>query len=268
VIGEGKTGVCGVRVNNDGKLYAAGYGVISSLSLDPIEKKPLYHFHRGSTVLSAGSFGCNFRCPFCQNHTISMPEGGVENALGGGEQLSPERLAEIAVQAVSWSNIGLAYTYNEPFINYEYVSDCAALIRKAGLKNVAVTNGYINEEPLSELLRFIDALNIDLKAMDPQLYRKAGGDVEDIKRTIKTAAKHAHVEVTTLIIPGENDSADETERIARFIADISPDIPLHLTRFFPNHLMNEKQPTPKEKIHELTAIAQKYLKYFHPGNLW
>jgi pyruvate formate lyase activating enzyme len=260
-IPEGGTGFCGARENRGGEIAPISYGCISSISLDPIEKKPLHRFRPGGMILSIGGFGCNFRCPFCQNHGISMTR--PDNA----RLMSPERIASMAKGFVPRGNIGVAYTYNEPLIHYEFVLACAMAVRAAGLANVLVTNGFIMPKPLSGLLPFVDAFNIDLKAFTEGFYRNIKGRLATVKETIAQAARFCHVEVTTLIIPGENDSADEICGLARFLAGISEDIPLHLSRFFPRHEMTEKPPTPVETIYELKTVAEKYLKYVYAGNV-
>ncbi|NMA66328.1 MAG: AmmeMemoRadiSam system radical SAM enzyme [Clostridiaceae bacterium] len=261
-INNGERGICGVRKNIDGNLYAESYGHISSLALDPIEKKPLYHFYPGSLILSIGSYGCNLRCSFCQNYSISMNKPNTA-------YISPENLVYKAFDLKKSNNIGLAYTYNEPFISYEYVLDCCKLAKEKNLKNILVTNGYIQQEPLLEILPYIDAMNIDLKSFYNDFYSKiCGGKSEFVKNTIYTAAtKGCHVEVTTLIIPGLNDTDKEMEELSAWLSDISPDIPLHLTRFFPQYKLTDRNYTPKETLFNLEQIARKHLKYVHPGNI-
>lgn len=259
---EGHTGLCGARANRGGKIICKNYGKITSLALDPIEKKPLRRFHPGSRILSAGSYGCNLRCPFCQNHAISMADGAkVRSAF-----LSPEELVQKAQELVPKGNIGLAFTYNEPLISYEYVRDCAEFCRKADLRTVAVTNGYICEEPLRRLLPLLDAVNIDLKGFTAEYYRKLGGTLEDVKRSISICAEACHVEVTTLIVPGENDGAEEMRRLSGWLASVSPEIPLHVTRFFPYYHMAEQPPTPVETVYSLASIARNSLRYVYEGN--
>ncbi|MCL2816751.1 MAG: radical SAM protein, partial [Oscillospiraceae bacterium] len=191
-IAGGKTGICGVRRNIDGKLTPESYGKITALALDPIEKKPLYHFYPGSKILSLGGYGCNFKCGFCQNHHISMDSNAPYQII------SPEEIAAHSAELSSKNNIGVAYTYNEPLINYEFVYDCAKLIVGQNQKNVLVTNGYICEEPLLELLPFIDAMNIDLKSINHDFYKKISGGLDTVKNTVKAASKACHIEVTTL----------------------------------------------------------------------
>ena len=259
---DGQPGLCRARACQDGKIVSLNYGKLTSLALDPIEKKPLRRFHPGSLILSVGSFGCNLRCPFCQNHEISMAgDSGIPTV-----EVSPEQLAAKAAEFVPHGNIGVAYTYNEPLIGYEYVQDCASLVHEQGMVNVLVTNGSVEEEPWRALLPLIDAVNIDLKGFTPSWYRKLGGDLETVKRSIALAAERCHVEVTTLLIPGENDSEEEIRELARWLASISPEIPLHLSRFFPRYQMTDRPPTPVEQVYRLTETAQRYLSYVYTGN--
>lgn len=258
-IAEGKTGICGVRKNENGVLYAESYGEVSSLALDPIEKKPLFHFHPGKKILSVGSYGCNFRCSFCQNHSISMehPETVV---------VSPKALAEQAKTLENEGNIGVAYTYNEPLMGYEYVLDCAEAVRALNMKNVLVTNGFIEKEPLLRLLPYIDAMNIDLKSGNDAFYKKiCGGRLQNVWDTIELAAKSCHVEITTLIIPDENDGLEEMDGIAKTLAEINSEIPLHINRFFPKYKMLDKKQTSVETVFMLSETTKKHLKYVYVG---
>jgi pyruvate formate lyase activating enzyme len=261
-IEEDHIGFCGARGNKDGIITAINYGLLTGIALDPIEKKPLYRFYPGSNILSVGSFGCNLRCSFCQNYEISMSKINEVNT----RYVSPEELIKTAQDLVTQGNIGIAYTYNEPIIGYEYVLDCARLARDAGLKNVLVTNGYVSEEPLKELLKYIDAFNIDLKAFRDQTYKKMSGELEPVKKSIEIAAKTNHVEITTLLVPGDNDSEEEIRELCNFLASIRKDIPLHLTRFFPRYKMKDKEATNVEKIHNLADVAREYLEYVYVGN--
>ena len=263
-IPEGSAGLCGVRRNFDGKLYAESYGKVSTVALDPIEKKPLYLFHPGKRVLSIGGFGCNLRCPFCQNSDISLE---YATAWQDAETLMPKDIAALAVETIPRGNIGVAYTYNEPLIGYEFVRDCARLVREAGVCNVLVTNGYINREPLEALLPLMDAMNIDLKGFTQGFYKKLGGDLEAVKGTIALACQHCHVEITTLVIPGENDSEEEIAALAKWIASLDPEIPLHLTRFFPRFKFAGRAATPREMIFRLSEVAGRYLKNVFAGNM-
>lgn len=260
---EGQTGFCRARANKNCKIICINYGRLTSLALDPIEKKPLRRFHPGSMVLSAGSFGCNFRCPFCQNYEISAADADNSQSI----YVSPEALIRKAAELKPAGNIGIAFTYNEPFISYEYVLDCAKLAHKNGLTNAVVTNGYICGGPLEKILPFIDAMNIDLKSFSEAFYRKIGGDIETVKHTIETSFKKGcHVEVTTLIIPGKNDSLGEMDRLSSWLAGVSPEIPLHVTRFFPRYKMSGIEPTPIKNVYGLAAAARKNLKYVYEGN--
>ncbi|MCL2821299.1 MAG: AmmeMemoRadiSam system radical SAM enzyme [Oscillospiraceae bacterium] len=260
IIADGKTGLCGVRSNIDGELRACSYGLVTSVALDPIEKKPLYHFHPGKKIVSLGSYGCNLKCQFCQNYNISMEYHNIKP-----EVMTPALAAEVAVLAVNDGNVGIAYTYNEPLIGYEFVKDCSLLIKKEGLLNVLVTNGYINNEPLKELLPSIDAMNIDIKGYNNRTYNRLSGTLEPVENTIITASKSCHVEVTTLVIPGENEN--EVEDIAKWLSTINPQIPYHLSRFFPRYKYSEGNPTPPELMHSLKEKAEKYLQYVHLGNM-
>ena len=259
---EGQTGFCKARTCRNGTVVPLNYGKLTSLALDPIEKKPLRRFHPCSLILSVGSFGCNLRCPFCQNHEISMAgETEIQTV-----EVSPAQLAGKAAELRAWGNIGVAYTYNEPLVSYEYVRDCAGLVREQGMVNVLVTNGTIEEGPWRALLPLIDAANIDLKGFAPAWYRRLGGDLETVKRSIALAAEQCHVEVTTLLIPGENDSAEEIRELAQWLASISPEIPLHLSRFFPRYQMTDRPPTSVEQVYRLAEAAREYLTHVYTGN--
>lgn len=259
---EGQMGFCGARINRSGEVVSENYGKITSLALDPIEKKPLYRFHPGSKILSVGSYGCNLRCPFCQNHEISMCEKPLNYYV-----MTPDELVDKAREFVPAGNIGLAYTYNEPLIGWEFVRDCSMAVCEKGLQNVIVTNGYIMEKPFTELLPYLHAANIDLKAYSQPFYRSIGGDLDVVKETIKLAASAIHVEVTTLVIPDENDSEAEIRELSRWLASVDETIPLHLTRYFPTYHMLNHPMTPEETIDRLAGIAAEYLKYVYTGNL-
>jgi len=258
----GERGTCRVRENRNGIITLLTYGIISGYAADPIEKKPLYHFFPGSNILSVGSYGCNLSCDFCQNHHISQ-----NGPPPGATRLSPEQLVARAVR--EQDNIGIAYTYNEPVIWYEYVTDCASLAAAAGLKNVMVTNGYINREPLEELTGVIDAFNIDLKAFGNDFYRKyTGATLKPVLDAIGTvAASGKHLEITTLILPGLNDSAGDMRREAEWIAqNAGRKVPLHLSRYFPMYL-RDTPATPAETILRLKDIASEYLDFVYTGNM-
>lgn len=226
---EGQIGFCRARRNRQGRIEAENYGEITALALDPIEKKPLAMFYPGAMILSAGAYGCNLRCSFCQNASISM--AGREEA--SCRHFAPEELADLAVSLRQCGNIGVAYTYNEPLVGLEYVVDTARLVRRAGMKNVLVSNGCVTEEAAEEVLALIDGANIDLKGFSKQCYERLGGSFEQVCRFIQMAAERTHLELTTLIVPGLNDNAQMMEEEAAWIAEINPDIPLHVTRFFP-----------------------------------
>ena len=263
-----KTGICGVR-RNDGKiLIAESYGIVTSLALDPIEKKPLYHFYPGSKILSLGSYGCNFHCGFCQNHHISMDYTDYTDYAEHAQyhKLTPEEIAAASLEFAARENIGMAYTYNEPLINFEFIYDCAELILKQNQKNILVTNGYINPEPLEILLPFIQAMNIDLKSFNPRFYKEIGGGLDGVMATVERAAKSCHVEVTTLVIPGKNDSVEEMQKLSKWLAGISKNIPLHISRFFPSHKWRHISATPVETIYRLVDAARENLSYVYPGN--
>lgn len=255
---DDSSGLCGVRKNIDNNLYTLNYGRISSIALDPIEKKPLKQFYPGTNILSVGTYGCNFKCGFCQNYSIAQEE--------------PETIEATSKQIVSKAQqmpncIGVAFTYNEPSIWYEFVYDTCVLSKDAGLKNVLVTNGYINRDPLIDLLPYVDAMNIDVKAFSDKFYKEiCHGSLEDVKRTVEISAKSSHVEITTLIIPEVNDDVEEITELAKWLAGIGEDIPLHLSRYFP-HNKFKINPTPKETLYELKNAANKYLKYVYLGNI-
>ena len=259
---EGQTGFCRARACQSGAIVPLNYGKLTSLALDPIEKKPLRRFRPRSLILSVGSFGCNLCCPFCQNHEISMAGDGAIQTL----DVSPKQLTDKAAELLPQGNIGVAYTYNEPLVGYEYVQDCAAIVHDQGMVNVLVTNGTIAEKPWRELLPYLDAANIDLKGFTSEWYRRLGGDLDTVKRSITLAAEWCHVEVTTLPVPGENDSAAEVRALAKWLASVNPDIPLHLSRFFPRYQMQDHSPTPVERVYQLADEARTWLTYVYTGN--
>lgn len=254
-------GICSARKNIDGELYSMNYGRIASFSLDPIEKKPLYRFMPGSMILSAGTFGCNLKCSFCQNWKISSDVPETYEVTSG-------EIVRKALELRERGNIGIAYTYNEPSIWYEFVLETAIEAQKNGLYNVLVTNGFIEKEPLMEILPYTDAMNIDLKAFADGFYKKVcGGTLEAVKRTIEIAAKGCHLEVTTLVIPGLNDSSEEIDKLSGWLASVSEDITLHLSRFFPNHKMTDRPATPLDTMHSAQDSALRHLKHVYLGNV-
>lgn len=266
-IPEGGIGFCMARGCKDGHVYPKSYGKITSLALDPIEKKPLRHYKSGSKILSVGSYGCNLRCPFCQNSEISW-DADVPRWKDSADILMPDELADIAKDLTSKGNIGVAFTYNEPLICYEYVLDTAKLMHERDMDNVLVSNGTASLSVLEKLIPYIDAMNIDLKGFHEGFYENLlMGDRESVLEFIKESAKHCHIELTTLIIPGENDSDEEMIDISSWIADIDPNIPLHISRFFPCFHMTDRPATDIDTIYHLSDIASERLRYVHTGNV-
>ena len=256
-IAEGKSGVCGVRTNAAGRLQLPFYGAISALASDPIEKKPLYHFFPGRKILSVGFLGCPLRCPFCQNYRISQA------TTAHTETMTP---AEVVRAAQRNAAIGVAYTYNEPVIHIEFVLETARLAREAGLQNVLVTSGQINSEPASELFAAMDAANIDLKGFNQQFYRRElGGSLQSVKQSIAIAARLCHLEVTTLVIPGKNDTPEEIDSIAAFIAGIDAGIPYHLSAYYPAYQYVTEATSPS-LIATLVKNARRRLRFVYSGN--
>ena len=259
---EGKTGFCRVRTLQEGKNICGNYGFITSLALDPVEKKPLNRFYPGTWILSMGSYGCNLRCPFCQNFSISQNGRDAFPPVIA----TPEQLASKAAELKSRNNIGIAFTYNEPLLSWEFIRDTGRLVHENGQKNVVVTNGNFSVEIAENLAGIVDAYNIDRKGFTPEWYRKLGGDLEMAKAFIMEAVKNAHVELTTLIVPGENDTPEEMESIARWIASLSPDIPLHVSKFFPRWNMVDRNETPAGRVYRLAEVAKNYLQFVYTGN--
>jgi len=258
VIPEGGHGVCLGRSNRDGVLRAENFGQTVSAAMDPIEKKPLYHVCPGQSVLSIACNGCNLRCDFCQNSSISQVKAQTT-------PLPPEELVKLALESRSF---GVAYTYTEPLVWFEYLVQAGALVRESGLKNILVTNGVLNEAPLRELLPLIDAMNIDLKSMNESFYRDHchSAGAEAVKRTIRLAAEACFVEVTNLIIPGLNDSDEDLRELADFVADVNPSIPLHFSRYFPTYKMDIPA-TPVSTLVRAKEIARERLQYVYLGNV-
>jgi len=258
LIPPGKSGICQARVNREGRLFTENYGMISSLAMDPIEKKPLYHFQPGSRILSIGTFGCNFSCPYCQNWRISQEKPRLQEIL-------PEEMVELARKHDS---IGIAYTYSEPSVWFEYVRDTAELARKEGLKNVIISNGYISKEALEELLPYLDGANIDLKAFSEGFYRKlCRGRLQPVLENIELLARsEVHLEITTLIITDQNDDLAELEELFSWIAGLKREIPLHLSRYFPTYNL-DKPATPVRRMLEAYHLAREHLDHVYLGNL-
>ena len=259
-IREGKSGRCRIRVMTGGGLKAAGYGMISSMHVDPVEKKPLYHFHPGSSIYSIGGWGCNLACSFCQNWTIS------QDFRASSTGSTPENIIG-AMRAAGCSLI--AYTYNEPLVGYEFVRDCSRLIRTGGGKNVLVTNGYIETRPAAELLPLIDALNIDVKSMSEHFYREhCKASLAPVLRfCVQAVAAGCHVEITHLIIPGCNDDDENLIKLAEWIRkELGPLTPLHLSAYHPDYRM-ELPPTPRATLLRAREICRQSLTYVYLGNV-
>lgn len=261
-LAAGQSGICGVRRNIGDRIELYTYGIISGYALDPVEKKPLYHFYPGYNILSIGSYGCNMRCDFCQNYRISQNVPASRSTI-----INPAKIIQDALSAEK--NIGIAFTYNEPGVAFEYMRDVALQAREKGLKTVMVTNGYINEGPLAEIINFMDAFNIDLKAFNDNFYRKlAGARIDPVKRSIKQVALSGrHLEITTLIIPGQNDDPGEMKLESEWIShELGKDVPLHLSRFYPMY-KRENLPTSGETLELLYETASRHLNHVYLGNM-
>ena len=256
-LNDGQTGFCKARMNENGKNICRNYGKLTSVAVDPVEKKPLYGFYPGSKILSVGSFGCNLACPFCQNYSISARDD-IETMY-----ISPEQLLSIALRHPE--SIGIAFTYNEPCISYEYVLDCARLLKKHSLKTVLVTNGCVSMEILEKLIPYTDAMNIDLKG-DRAFYQELAGDYDTVKKCIAYCVPRTHTEVTSLIIPGKNDSDKLMEEHASWLASLDPDLILHLSRYFPRYRYHIP-PTDPQILFRLKEIAEKHLRHVYLGNI-
>lgn len=260
----GKTGICKVRKNTDGRLLSENYGLVSALHTDPIEKKPLYHFFPGRKIVSVGGIGCNLCCKFCQNWEISQSGRSDYPDLRASD---PEKIISLAAREPN--NIGIAYTYNEPTIWVEFMLDIASRLKKLHLKNVMVTNGYINPQPLQDLIEVMDAFSVDLKAFTDSFYRKlTSSRLQPVLNTLKMIHQSGrHLEVTNLVIPNHNDNADDFERMADWIArELGEYTVLHISRYFPTFQMQEL-PTPEKKLMEFYHLARKRLRYVYLGNL-
>ncbi len=262
-LNPGDKGKCGVRINREGDLYSDSYGKLSALHIDPIEKKPIYHFRPGKRILSIGSWGCNLSCSFCQNHHISQVSAGNEVY----EMFTPKDVVDRALLVSN--NAGIAYTYNEPLVGFEFVMDTAMLAKEKGLKNVVVSNGYINPEPLEQLMEVTDAFNIDLKAYTNRFYKEVtDGTLKPVLKTIKAIArKQIHLEITFLVIPGFNDDVEDFRNMLQWIREEAGDLtPLHINRSFPHYRLL-LAPTPENTIEEFVEIAKDYLTFVYPGNI-
>ncbi len=256
LIAPGKQGRCLGRKNIDGRLVAVNYGEVVSMAVDPIEKKPLYHFYPGADIFSVATYGCNLLCPFCQNWEISQE-------VVSGRFVSPEELLRLVQKSGSRF---IAYTYTEPLIWFEYLLDAGRVMRGAGIKNVLVSNGMINPEPLQELLPLIDAMNIDLKSIREDFYRNyIKGDLNTVLETIRVARQFCHIELTNLLIPGMNDSDEEIAALTDFVAGLGRDTVLHFSRYFPRY-QEERAATPIRTLTRAAEIARRKLDYVYLGN--
>ncbi len=259
LIEDNKFGICGVRGSKKGQLFTPFHGRLSAVSIDPIEKKPLFHYFPSYDIFSIGFYGCNLRCPFCQNYQISKEFYTVSDKI-----IRPSMLVKNAVTSGSF---GIAYTYSEPIVHFEYIIESSALAAEAGLKNILITNGFINQKPGTELLKDIDAVNIDLKAFNDHFYKKTlGGRLQPVLDFISSAAEQTHIEVTTLVIPDENDSKAEIEKAAGFIASIDKNIPYHLSAYYPSYNYTASH-TRAEKLLELADVSKRHLNFVFTGNI-
>lgn len=264
-LAEGQLGLCRARRAQGGEVVAESYGRVTSVALDPIEKKPIARWRPGATVLSLGSYGCNMRCPFCQN--VSIAQAGAADVAW--REVSPQQVVDTALELADERCIGIAYTYNEPLVSWEFLRDTATLAHEAGLVNVLVSNGMAGAEVLAEVAPLVDAANIDLKCFTEDGYRSLGGNLQAVKRTIQVlaAAPGCHLEVTTLVVPGLSDDDAQVEAMARWLAELDPDITYHLTRFFPQHQMRDARPTPLATMRRLAVVAERHLPYVLLGNV-
>jgi len=264
LIRDGKAGICRVRRNSGGTLIAETYGKLTAIHFDPIEKKPLYHFHPGKIILSLGSLGCNMKCQCCQNWQISQ---SASTDYPGTGMTDPADVIKMAMS--NKENIGLAYTYNEPTVWYEYMLDAAKLVHDAGLENVMVSNGFISADPLLEIMPYMDAFNIDLKAFTDEFYRKyTGAGLDPVLQTLKRI-RHAgrHLEITCLVIPTLNDQEDRfRDMISWITSELGVDTVFHLSRYHPAYRQNIEQ-TSRESLERLYHIAREKLHYVYVGNL-
>ncbi len=264
-----KSGICGARKNLDGILYTLNYSVVEGLSLDPIEKKPLYHYYPGKVILSAGTLGCNLKCPFCQNSHLSRFFDEYNDEIK--PNLFPEELFLYFLKNQKNYEFdifpGIAYTYSEPLVWYEFVFETAEIFKKNGYKNILITNGYIEKEPLMKLIPLIDAANVDLKAFTEDNYKKLTGNLKPVMNFIETLYKNnIHIEITTLIVTDFNDTLEEISSIAKWIGSIDKKIPFHLSRYFPSYRYNKKA-TDIKILDEAEKISKEHLYYVYKGNV-
>lgn len=265
ILKNNQFGICKVRINKNGKLISQNYGVVSSIGFDPIEKKPLYHFYPGSQILSIGSLGCNLQCDFCQNWQISQTS--VEDSKRGNQIFRSDKIIDLALSKEK--NVGIAYTYNEPTVFFEFMLEVAKKAKHNELKNVMVTNGFINQEPLNELNKYVDAYSVDLKAFNNKFFVKyTKSQLEPVKETLKNIVKAGkHLEITNLVIPGLNDNPEEFELLIKWINEnLGKDIVLHISKYYPTYKL-KIEPTSIETMLELNNIANKYLDHVFLGNV-
>ncbi len=258
-IPPGGTGVCGVRGYTEQGFVSPYLGRFCSQAVDPIEKKPLYHWQPGTRIFSLGSLGCNMRCPFCQNHSIAHPARELPLA-----SLSPRELVD-TVRKLGLASV--AYTYNEPALQAEYILEAAPLLREAGIATVLVTNGMFSAEVCSELIPWVAAANVDVKTFNKAAYAKLGGSLAQVRETVASLVRGGvHVEATILVVPGISDSPEEFTELTEWLAGVSPDIPLHISRYFPAHQWKAPA-TPVELLRGFAAIAETRLRHVHLGNV-
>ncbi len=257
-ISDGKHGICLTRRNHGGILYTDNYFRPISMAVDPIEKKPLYHFYPGKEIFSSGPNGCTFKCKFCQNHEIS------QNILSTRE-IKPDEFVKRIIKSHS---IGVAYTYSEPYIWFETIMDVGQKIKEQGLVNVMVTNGYMESEPLDDLLKVVDAMNVDIKSMNEDFYKRlCKGSLDPVLKTCEKVKKHCHLEITNLLIPEENDSEEDIEKLADFIAvNLGKDTPLHISRYFPRYKL-DNLPTEESTLLKAWEISKDMLHHVYLGNI-
>ena len=262
----GKTGACRARVNVAGEVRPVNYGRLTSVALDPVEKKPLARWKPGSQVLSLGSYGCNLRCPWCQNHSISQV--GQDDVPW--REATPEDVVALAKRLALEDPrmVGVAYTYNEPLVSWEFVRDCGMLVHEAGMSNVLVSAGCVSEEVVQAVAPLIDAANVDLKSFSAETYEMLGGNLACVQNTIQLLAQTptCHLEVTTLVVPGINDTDAEMDELSAWLASIDQDITLHVSRFFPNWQIRDRGPTPVARVYALAQVARRHLAHVYTGN--
>ena len=266
LLAPGDVGACRARSNRNDRVAPSGYGRLTALAIDPIEKKPLARWHPGSTILSVGGYGCNLHCAWCQNHGISQ----VGEHEVTWRAVMPEELVSLAQRTRQEDSrmVGIAYTYNEPLVCWEYVRDTSVLAHERGLSNVLVSAGCVSEQVIAEVAPHIDAANIDLKSFRADTYRRLGGDLPTVLNTIQMLCDTptCHVEVTTLVVPGVNDTKDEIRELSAWLAQVDTNVVLHVTRFHPSWRMRDRGPTPVSEVYALAETAREYLQYVYTGN--